>query len=290
MAGAAASPQIAVKGSPATAVVACALNRAKGRIPPASAAEFVPAAAPAAAVGHLVLAPAVLDPEDAAAIAQAAQAAAAEAAAAAQAAAAAALGDLLGSALLQRVTDRNKVQQFGALMRTRLAGKRFRLLYTWSRDGRSNASFHQRCDNQVRTLQPTFGFRVLLRNAVMQGPTLVVVRSTTGHTFGTYANGPWTGPAAGAWTNVGGCFLFLVENPHNDPPTCFDCNNPPYAFHCASNCGPYTNDLRIHPSGDTGQCGTYLGGHYTDTLGRGAATFTGAQNFTLEDYEVWGVN
>jgi len=151
VAGAAASPQIAVKGSPATAVVACALNRAKGRIPPASAAEFVPAAAPAAAVGHLVLAPAVLDPEDAAAAA-AAQAAAAEAAAAAQAAAVAALGDLLGSALLQRVTDRNKLQQFGALVRTRLAGKRFRLLYTWSRDGRSNASFHQRCDNQVRAL------------------------------------------------------------------------------------------------------------------------------------------
>jgi hypothetical protein len=163
VAGAAASPQIAVKGSPATAVVACALNRAKGRIPPASAAEFVPAAAPAAAVGHLVLAPAVLDPEDAAAIAAAAQAAAAEAAAAAQAAAAeaaaaaqavavAALGDLSGGALLQRVTDRNKLQQFGALVRTRLAGKRFRLLYTWSRDGRSNASFHQRCDNQVRAL------------------------------------------------------------------------------------------------------------------------------------------
>jgi hypothetical protein len=167
VAGAAASPQIAVKGSPATAVVACALNRAKGRIPPASAAEFVPAAAPAAAVGHLVLAPAVLDPEDAAAIAAAAQAAAAEAAAAAaaaaqaaaaeaaaaaQAAAVAALGDLSGGALLQRVTDRNKLQQFGALVRTRLAGKRFRLLYTWSRDGRSNASFHQRCDNQVRAL------------------------------------------------------------------------------------------------------------------------------------------
>ena len=221
MAGAAASPQIAVKGSPATAVVACALNRAKGRIPPASAAEFVPAAAPAAAVGHLVLAPAVLDPEDAAAIA-----------AAAQAAAVAALGDLLGSALLQRVTDRNKVQQFGALMRTRLAGKRFRLLYTWSRDGRSNASFHQHCDNQVRALQPTFGFRVLLRNAVMQGPTLVVVRSTTGHTFGAYANAPWT--CANAQTNVGGCFLFLVENPHNDPPTCFECKTPANAFYCGA--------------------------------------------------------
>jgi hypothetical protein len=26
---------------------------------------------------------------------------------------------------------------------------------------------------------------------------------------------------------------------------------------------------------------------YTDTLGRGNATFTGAYSFTLEDYEVW---
>jgi hypothetical protein len=29
---------------------------------------------------------------------------------------------------------------------------------------------------------------------------------------------------------------------------------------------------------------------YTDTLGRGKATFTGAQKFTPEDYEVWAVN
>ena len=60
------------------------------------------------------------------------------------------MGGLLDSALLQRVGDRNKVQQFAALLRTKLPGKRYRLLYTWSRDGRSNASFHQRCDNQVR--------------------------------------------------------------------------------------------------------------------------------------------
>ncbi len=28
---------------------------------------------------------------------------------------------------------------------------------------------------------------------------------------------------------------------------------------------------------------------YTDTLGRGDATFTGAEIFTTEDYEVWAV-
>jgi len=147
VAGAAASleDQVAVKGSAAAAVVAAAIGRAKAPIPLASAAEFCAADAPAAAVGHVVVAEAVIDPEDEAARA----AAAAAAAAAALAAAAAALGPLGGSALLSRVADRNKVQQFAALMRTRLADRSYRLLYTWSRDGRSNASFHQRCDNQV---------------------------------------------------------------------------------------------------------------------------------------------
>ena len=64
-------------------------------------------------------------------------------------AAVAAMGALAGSTLLRRVTNNSKVQQFTALMATKLAGKRYRKLYTWSTDGRSLASFHQRCDNQV---------------------------------------------------------------------------------------------------------------------------------------------
>jgi hypothetical protein len=77
------------------------------------------------------------------------------------------MGGLSGSALLHRVGDRNKVQQFAALMRTKLAGKRYRLLYTWSRDGRSNESFHQRCDNQVRDQK---GLSVHLLTLQRRGP------------------------------------------------------------------------------------------------------------------------
>ena len=77
-------------------------------------------------------------------------------AAAAAAAAAAAIAALGGSTRLQRVADRNKAQQFAALMGTKLPGKRYRLLYTWSRDGRSNASFHERGDNQVRAFANAF--------------------------------------------------------------------------------------------------------------------------------------
>ena len=161
VAGASVHPDVAVKGSAAAAVVACALRRVRAPIPPACAAEFRAAAAPAAAVGQVIVAAAVVDPEDEAVRAAAAAAAAEAAAAAAAAAEAAALGGLIGSSLLVRVGDRNKVQQFAALMRTRLPGKRYRLLYTWSRDGRSNASFHQRCDNQVRAIAKAFSVHLV---------------------------------------------------------------------------------------------------------------------------------
>jgi hypothetical protein len=53
------------------------------------------------------------------------------------------------SALLNRVGNRSKLQQFADIMRTRLPVKGYRLLYTWSKDGGSHASFHRHCDNQV---------------------------------------------------------------------------------------------------------------------------------------------
>jgi hypothetical protein len=58
-------------------------------------------------------------------------------------------------------------------------------------DGRSNASLHQRCNNQAGGLKEVFSFSVRVRKAVMQGLMLVIVRSTTGHTFGAYVNAPW---------------------------------------------------------------------------------------------------
>ncbi len=196
-----------------------------------------------------------------------------------------AAGGLAGSALLPRVTDMNKVQQFTALMRTRLAGKGCRLLYTWSSDGRSAASFHARCDEQVGGITRCLGLRFV--TLWSQGPTLVIVRSTTGHTFGGYANASWN--SAGAWINVGGCFLFLVENPHNDAPTCFECKDTAYAMYGRADSGPILgNEFCIHNHG--AQSYSIFPKHYTDTLGRGNATFTGACNFTVEDYEVWGVN
>ena len=116
------------------------------------------------------------------------------------------------------------------------------------------------------------------------------MRSTTGHTFGGHAVAPWT--SASADINSTGCFLFLVENPHNDAPTCFECKDTQYSTLRRSDCGPILGsgfDLGIHPGNDTAQSYTNFPHGYTDTLGRGHATFTGARNFTAEDYEVWAV-
>jgi len=70
VAGAAASPQVGIKGSAAAAVVSSAISRTRAPVSPASAAVFRAAAAlvmPAAAVGEVIVALAVVDPEDEAA-------------------------------------------------------------------------------------------------------------------------------------------------------------------------------------------------------------------------------
>ena len=112
------------------------------------------------------------------------------------------------------------------------------------------------------------------------------MRSTTGHTFGGYASAPWH--SAFSYINAAGCFLFLVENPHGDAPTCFECKDNGYAMFGFSAYGPTFgggHDLQISSDGISSATG--FPSSYTDTLGRANATFTGATYFTLEDYEVW---
>jgi hypothetical protein len=109
-----------------------------------------------------------------------------------------------------------------------------------------------------------------------------VVCATTGHTFGGFADSHWIS-GGGSWTRAGGSFLFLVENPHNDAPACFDCKARANAFLCAASLGPYFENIRISSS-DAVRCRINLGSHYSDTLGRGPATFTGAKDFTYIDY------
>ena len=129
-----------------------------------------------------------------------------------------------------------------------------------------------------------------LSHSLKQGPTLVIVRSATGHTFGGYAAASWS--SAGAYSNSAECFLFLVENPNGDAPTCFECATAARAIYCHAARGPcfgIGHDMGIHVDGDTARSYTNFSNTYTDTLGRGELTFSGAHDFTPEDYEVWAV-
>ena len=118
------------------------------------------------------------------------------------------------------------------------------------------------------------------------------MRSTNGFTFGGYA--------AAAWHNVGsvyiaaaGSFVFWVENPQGRAPGCLDCVDPAQALYSGSNSswGPYFDGggscLRLCHSNNPASSHAQPTAGYPDTTGLGAALFTGAPQFTLEDYEVW---
>ncbi len=165
----------------------------------------------------------------------------------------------------------------------------------------------------------------------MQGPTLVIVRSTSGHTFGGYASKSWDSQHAHGhdWRSkqllctsgvchdcrnffieAAGSFLFLVENHHDDPPTCFESQDASTAIACTPRSGPCfgMDGITIHhhhfeypfedqdEDDDSGLSASWLPDCYMDTLGRGSDTFTPqnsypdtSDSFAVEDYEVWAV-
>jgi len=150
-----------------------------------------------------------------------------------------------------------------------LPGKRVRLLYRSSRDGASAASFHRKCDGQ--------------------GPTVTLIKSSGGYVFGGYAGVAWS--SAYGHHACPSAFLFTVTNPHGDPISRFMSNGDIYAVGCSSRYGPafgYGHDLHVSGAFDH-RCFTFFPHSYTDTRGRGFATFTGAKYFTPAEVEVWAV-
>ena len=124
------------------------------------------------------------------------------------------------------------------------------------------------------------------------------MRSTNGFTFGGYAAAAWNN-GTGDHIAAAGSFVFWVENPQGRAPGCLDCVNPATALWCGnySTYGPFLNGGGSYGSLE---CSLYLcsGNNpassyaqptagYPDTTGLGDALFTGARQFTLEDYEVW---
>ena len=122
----------------------------------------------------------------------------------------------------------------------------------------------------------------------MQGPTLLIVRSTNGFTFGGYAAAAWDNSSG--VISAAGSFVFWVENPQGRAPGCLDCTNPAQALYGASVHGPVFDSgtcLYLCSSDNPASSYTAPCAGYPDTTGLGNALFTGARQFTPEDYEVW---
>ena len=88
--------------------------------------------------------------------------------------------------------------------------------------------------------------------------------------------------------------MFWVENPQGRAPGCLDCVNAAQALYSGSNSayGPYFNgddaySLLLFWNNNPASSHAHPSVGYPDTTGLGDALFTGAAQFTLEDYEVW---
>ena len=89
--------------------------------------------------------------------------------------------------------------------------------------------------------------------------------------------------------------MFWVENPQGRAPGCLDCAIPANALFGGhtSTYGPMfdaaTGCMYICPQNNPATSQIAPTPTYPDTTGLGVALFTGAYQFTTEDYEVWAV-
>jgi len=145
------------------------------------------------------------------------------------------------------------------------------LMYRGTRDTFGGAQFHARCNNI--------------------GPTISIIRSTGNFIFGGYNPQNWT--SSSAYLPGGGSFIFTLNNSYGDPPTVFRWNVS-YGPYDNATYGPtFGGGHDMHVSNNSNSItGSYSNfpNSYTDTLGRGNATFTGAKNFQVSEIEVFRLN
>ena len=161
------------------------------------------------------------------------------------------------------------------------------LLYRGSVDGMTAVDFHRCCDGK--------------------GATLTLIRSKCGHTFGGYSDVSWSSPTlpVGERQHSSTAFLFSVVNSHADGVAQF-----PLKPDKGANLKVVLSSLSIGPcfgvggdillqNDDCAHAGPFgklcaariCGETYTDTLGKGRTTFTGAADgmFIPAEVEVYTV-
>lgn len=164
----------------------------------------------------------------------------------------------------------------GRLTTTWLPGCTLQLLYSGRRDGMTPAAFHEKCDNK--------------------GPTLTLIRSDNGYTFGGYSGVSWA--RNGLYAECASAFLFAVTSPHGYV-TRFPLkqSSTSYAVYGLTSMGPAFGNVdmalrsgSLSPSVPFSPvCIVSVGRAYEDVWGKGEGTFTGHATFTPEDVEVFAV-
>ncbi|CAH3165577.1 unnamed protein product [Porites evermanni] len=149
----------------------------------------------------------------------------------------------------------------------------WRLLFRASRDGFAASAFHSKCDNK--------------------GPTITVVKSG-GNIFGGFSENAWTSRCESV--SCRHAFLFSFVNPSGLGPTKLPLISgiDPNGIVCISTLGPVFgigNDLVISNNADESpHSNSQLGHTYQLPPGQQSTFFTGAKNFTVTDYEVFGLS
>ena len=114
--------------------------------------------------------------------------------------------------------------------------------------------------------------------------------------FGGYNPVEWT--SRGTYVCNATATIFTLKNPHGISPTCYVCIQPSFSCSDYGPCfggSPITKVRRslradigiVDGCNATNTSNISFPNSYTDTTGRSSSTFTGEQNFTVAEVEVW---
>jgi hypothetical protein len=153
-------------------------------------------------------------------------------------------------------------------------GKTFRLLYRGSRDDFQAATFHNRCNGHPNTV--------------------TLISTTNGCICGAYTPIPWSSDGYYVSDLSMDSFVFTIKNPHNLPARIFRQKQAAKAVYHGGSYGPAFgcgHDLTVcNKCRDSSGSGSILGNTYTnDTRITGNEVLTGAQQFTVQEIEVFEV-
>lgn len=176
------------------------------------------------------------------------------------------LGYFKESAILMNMEQRSTLQGW---LPTR--DGEWHLLFRASRDGFTAQAFHSKCDNK--------------------GPTVTIVKSGT-NIFGGFTENSWN--SQGNFHHCSQSFLYSLVNPQGVAPSKMPLvKNQQNAIYCQSGYGPTFgggHDFYVSTNANTSNASYInLGNTYHLPTGQSNVFFTGARNFNVTDYEVFGM-